>query len=85
MDRYVLGVTLAGHEGRVQLDWKANPKVANNPCGIWSCTDTAHWAEMGGHMDNLLGSKMVHWVAFGFDGSVSGLYDYRLKSFCLSS
>ena len=30
-------------------------------------------------------SKMVHWVAFGYDGSVSGLYDYKLKSFCLSS
>ena len=85
MDRYVLGVTLAGHEGRVLLDWKANPKVVNNPSWIWSYTDTAHWAEMGGNMDNLLGSKMVHWVAFGFDGSVSGLYDYRLKSFCLSS
>jgi hypothetical protein len=31
VDRYVLGVTLAGHEGRVQLDWKANLKVANSP------------------------------------------------------
>ena len=30
-------------------------------------------------------SKMVHWVAFGVDGSVSGLYDYELKSLCLSS